>query len=107
MRYLLLVYAAAGVPVELSDGWLGADAARTLHAAYRLEDVSTATSVRVRGDETLVDDAPFAETEERLAGVCVLDAASLDEAIEAAAAVPAARIGVVEIRPIIREEAAA
>jgi hypothetical protein len=107
VRYLLLVYAADGVPVELPDGWLGADAARTLRAAYRLEDVSTATSVRVRGDETLVDDAPFAETEERLAGVCVLDAPSLDEAIEAATAVPAARIGVVEIRPVVCQEAAA
>jgi hypothetical protein len=107
VRYLLLVYAADGVTVELPDGWLGADAARTLHAAYRLEDVSTATSVRVRADEAIVADGPFAETEERLAGVCVLDAASLDEAIEAAAAVPAARVGVVEIRPVVREEAAA
>ena len=107
MRYLLLVYAADGVPVELPDGWLGADAARTLYAAYRLEDVSTATSVRVRGDDTVVTDGPFAETEERLAGVCVLDAPTLDEAIEEAAAVPAARIGVVEIRPVVCEEEAA
>jgi hypothetical protein len=107
VRYLLLVYAPDGVRVELPDGWLGAAAARTLHAAYGLEDVSMATSVRVRAGETLVDDAPFAETEERLAGVCVLDAESLDEAIEAAAAIPAARVGVVEIRPVVRAEAAA
>jgi hypothetical protein len=107
VRYLLLVYAPDGVRVELPDGWLGAAAARTLHAAYGLEDVSMATSVRVRAGETLVDDAPFAETDEQLSGVCVLDAETLDEAIEAAAALPAARIGVVEIRPVTREEAAA
>ena len=107
MRYLLLVYAPDGVRVELPDGWLGAEAARALHAAYGLEDVATATSVRVRGGETLVEDAPFAETAERLAGVCVLDAETLDEAIESAAEIPAARVGVVEIRPVAREEAAA
>ncbi len=107
MRYLLLVYAPDAAPVELPDGWLGAAAARTLQAAYGLEDVSTATSVRVRGGETLVADAPFAETEERLAGVCLLDGESLDDAIEAAAAIPAARTGVVEIRPVARTEAAA
>ncbi len=107
MRYLLLVYAPDGVRLELPDGWLGAAAARTLHAAYRLDDVCTATSVRVRAGETLVDDAPFAGTDERLAGVCVLDAETLDEAIESAAALAAARVGVVEIRPVTREEAAA
>jgi hypothetical protein len=107
VRYLLLVYAPDGVRVELPDGWLGAAAARTLHAAYGLEDVSMATSVRVRAGETLVDDAPFAETDEQLSGVCVLDAETLDEAIEAATAMPGARIGVVEIRPVAREEAAA
>jgi hypothetical protein len=107
MRYLLLVYAPDDVRVELPDGWLGADAARTLRAAYALESVSTATSVRVRADETLVADGPFAETEERLAGVCVLDGESLDEAIDAAAQIPVARAGTVEIRPVLRAEAAA
>ena len=107
MRYLLLVYAPDGAHVELPDGWLGADAARTLRAAYALESASTATSVRVRADETLVADGPFAETEERLTGVCVLDGESLDDAIDAAAEIPVARVGVVEIRPVVREEAAA
>ncbi len=107
MRYLLLVYTPDGARVALPDGWLGAAAARTLHAAYALEDASTATSVRVRADETLVEDAPSAEAHERLAGVCVLDAETLDEAIEAAAAMAAARVGVVQIRPVTREEAAA
>ena len=107
MRYLLLVHAPEGAPVALPDGWLGPDAARTLVRAYALEAASTATSVRVRGDATLVADGPFAETEDRLGGVCVVEAESLDEAIEAAAEIPAAREGVVEIRPVAREEAAA
>ena len=106
MRYLLLVYAPDGARVDLPDGWLGADAARTLRAAYALESVATATSVRVRADDTLVADGPFAETEVGLAGVCVLDGDSLDEAIEAAARIPAARVGVVEVRPVVQEAAA-
>ena len=70
--------------------------------------MTTATSVRVRADETLLTDGPFAATEERLGGVCVVDVESLDEALELAERIPAAREGTVEIRPVaIRREAAA
>jgi hypothetical protein len=71
-----------------------------------LEAASTATTVRVRNDETLVTDGPFAETKEQLGGFFVLDCDDLDEAIELAARIPGARGGAIEVRPIIvRDEA--
>jgi hypothetical protein len=54
--------------------------------------------VRVRGGETLVSDGPFADTKEHIGGYEIVDAADLDEAIEAASGHPACRVGV-EIRP--------
>ncbi len=78
-----------------------------LVGSHELAPVSTATSVRVFDDDTVVTDGPFAETRERLAGCHVVEADSLDEAIEIAARIPQARHGVVEIRPVARPEAAA
>jgi len=105
MRYLLLVYAAAEEAAALDTRFALELAERGgLLAAHELEPVTTATSVRVRGAATLVADGPFAETGERLGGVYVVDLESLDEAIAVAARLPAARDGVVEIRPVVRRE---
>ncbi|MBE9079085.1 hypothetical protein IQ241_17570 [Romeria aff. gracilis LEGE 07310] len=46
-------------------------------------------------------DGPFAETREQLGGYFLIDAADLDEAINIAGRIPAARKGIVEIRPIL------
>ena len=71
-------------------------------AAARLQPVETATSVRVAGGRTLMTDGPFADTKEVLGGLCLIEAADLDEAIELAARIPAARIGgAVEVRPVV------
>src|SRR4051812_22115497 len=59
-----------------------------------------ATSVRLRGEQRLVTDGPFAETREVLGGYYVIEAADLDAAIEAAATCPGARTGTMEVRPI-------
>ena len=79
-----------------------------LVGSHELEPASTATSVRVRDGETLVTDGPFAETKERLGGYYVIDAESLDEALEWAARIPSARHGTIEVRPVVmhHEEAA-
>lgn len=69
-------------------------------ASEALEPVATATTVRVRDGKASVTDGPFAETKEQLGGFYLIEAKDLDEAIEAAAGIPAARIGSVEIRPI-------
>jgi hypothetical protein len=57
--------------------------------------------VRVRTDEAIVTDEPFAETKEQLAGFYVLHCADLDEALEMASRIPGARHGVIEIRPVV------
>ncbi|HEY9845574.1 MAG TPA: YciI family protein [Candidatus Caenarcaniphilales bacterium] len=69
--------------------------------ASPLHPVSTATSVRVRNSKQLVTDGPFAETHEQLGGYFLMDARDLNEAINIAGRIPAARKGTVEIRPIL------
>jgi len=70
-------------------------------AASPLHPVSTATSVRMRDDRRMVTDGPFAETREQLGGYFLINANDLDEAINIASRVPAARFGTVEIRPVV------
>ena len=70
-------------------------------AAAPLHPTSTATSVRVREGKRLVTDGPFAETREHLGGYFLINAKDLDEAIGIAAKIPGARLGTVEIRPVM------
>ncbi len=66
------------------------------------QPVETATSVRVVGGRTLMTDGPFADTKEVLGGFALIEAANLDEAVDLAARIPAARLGAtVEVRPVV------
>jgi hypothetical protein len=69
-----------------------------------LHSVATATTVRVRGDETELTDGPFAVTKEVLCGYYVLDCADLDQAVGHASRLPWARYGSVEVRPIVADD---
>src|SRR5262249_23384312 len=69
--------------------------------ANQLGPATTAATVQVRDGEQGITDGPFAETKEQLGGYYLIDVASLDEALEWAAKVPAARWGSVEVRPIV------
>ena len=69
-----------------------------------LQAVATATTVRVRDGRTLTTDGPFAETKEQLGGYYLLNCKNLDEAIAAAAKIPGAQDGSIEIRPIMEFE---
>ena len=69
----------------------------------RLQELSTATTVRVRGGEVVLADGPFAETKELIAGFDIIDCADLDEAIEVAGKHPVARIGAIEVRPFAQD----
>jgi hypothetical protein len=70
-------------------------------AAGPLQPISTATSVRVREGKRLVTDGPFAETREQLGGYYLIEARDLDEAIGIAERVPVARVGTIEVRPVL------
>ena len=66
-----------------------------------LNVTATATTVRVRDKKQLVTDGPFAETKEQLGGYYLIEAKDLDDAIAVAARIPSARVGSIEVRPII------
>jgi hypothetical protein len=110
MQYALMFYAEPGYAEALPDSEREAvlaefaallDDSRCVTAA-QLQSAETATCVRVAGGRTLMTDGPFADTKEVLGGICLIEAANLDEAIELAARVPVARHGgVVEIRPVV------
>jgi hypothetical protein len=110
MRYMLLVYLdeKAWNEAEREQCYReSAQLARDLHASghYRaaspLHPTATATSVRVRDDKPVVTDGPFAETREQLGGYYIIAARDLDEAIGIAARIPVARVGTIEIRPVM------
>jgi hypothetical protein len=60
---------------------------------------ANAATVRVRADEVIVSDGPYAETKEWMAGFDVIECADMDEAIEIAAKHPVAQFGMIEVRP--------
>lgn len=68
-----------------------------------LEGPDTATTVRVRGGETLLSDGPFIETKEFIAGIDVVSCAGRQQAIRLAAANPIARYHAIEVRPFVSE----
>jgi hypothetical protein len=69
--------------------------------AEALEHVDAATTVRVRSGKLSATDGPFAETNEQLGGFVLIEARDLNEAIQVAGRIPGARIGSVEVRPVI------
>ena len=106
MKYLALIYAGEGEWDALSD-----DERNEIYGRYRalmrderilggeeLAPTTTATTVRVRGGETVVTDGPFVETKEALGGYFLIEAESIDEALDVAALIPGAETGAVEIR---------
>jgi hypothetical protein len=110
MKYMLLIYMEeqAMSETERQKCYVeSAQLARQLHAEGRyldaapLHPVATATSVRMRDGKRIVTDGPFAETREQLGGFFLINARDLDEAIGIAARIPSARLGSVEIRPVM------
>ncbi|MDH3499609.1 MAG: YciI family protein [Acidimicrobiia bacterium] len=113
MLYLLLIYTneddapEPGTP-EQATMWAeygaysdSAERRGILVDGKALHPSTTATTIRVRNGETLTSDGPYAATAEQLGGIYVVDVSDLDEAIDAAAGIPGARHGAIEVRPII------
>jgi hypothetical protein len=69
----------------------------------RLEPPGAAATVRVRNGKVSTTDGPYAETKEQLGGYYLIQARDLNEAIQVAAKIPAARFGCVEVRPIAED----
>src|SRR6476620_2876820 len=110
MKYMMLIYADEQVwtePERQECYTESAQLCQTLSSqgkyisASPLQPVATATSVQVRGGKRLVTDGPFAETREQLGGYYLIDANDLDEAIRIAERVPVAKVGTIEIRPVL------
>jgi len=57
--------------------------------------------VRIRNGKRLTTDGPFAETKEQLGGFYMIEAKNLDEAIEIASRIPSAKVGSIEVRPLV------
>jgi hypothetical protein len=69
-------------------------------AAEALQPAHTAMTVRIRNGKMSATDGPFAETKEQLTGFYLIEARDLNHAVQAAARIPAARVGSIEVRPV-------
>jgi hypothetical protein len=76
------------------------ESAGVLRSADVLQPSVATTTVTCRDGGLRVQDGPFAETKEALAGVFVLDVPDLDAAIGWAEKCPGAQWGVLEVRPV-------
>ena len=112
MRYMLMIHADEAQEAKMTEADMGQlmgeyerfgeelGTAGVMKGAERLKPTDSATSVRVRGGQTLTTDGPFAETKEQFGGYYEIDVANLDEAIAWAAKIPTSKYGCVEVRPI-------
>ena len=114
MKYMLLVHHDENVLNALTEIELQATRFESAQLANEINSdnkyidaaplysASTGTCVRVRGGERLITDGPFAETREQLGGYYLINAQDLDEALAYAGRIPGARIGTVEVRPVMK-----
>jgi hypothetical protein len=110
MKYALLINTAPGTYEALDESERQAITAEYMAigeepacvGGAQLHDGHTATTVRVQDGQTLTTDGPFADTKEVFGGYFLFDVDGLDNAIEVAARIPAARMGgSVEVRPVV------
>jgi hypothetical protein len=110
MKYAMLIYDKPGSLDAMSDDDRQAtvgeyfalrDDPRCLDGAG-LQGTETATTVRVQDGQALTTDGPYADTKEVFGGYYVFEADNLDDAIDVATRIPAARLGgAVEVRPVM------
>jgi hypothetical protein len=107
MKYMLLIYTeeSTNPPPEVVIPEHIAFAKDALaKGAYvscdGLESPTQARTVRIRAGDTLTTDGPFAETKEVLGGYYIVECEDIDAACRYAAAIPGAKNGCIEVRPI-------
>lgn len=115
MKYLLMIYgneqANAQAMAADPNGWQTLMAAhnqfsqtfaKNIAGGEALHDTNMARSMRKQGDKIVVTNGPFAETAEQLGGFYLIEAASIDEAVEIAKHCPGLEMGGThEVRPIV------
>jgi hypothetical protein len=111
MKYLCLIYdeekTFATMPKSQLDALMaeyrsfGENIRKSGHYVdgSQLAATRTASTVRVRNGRMSVTDGPFAETKEQLGGYYVIE--DLNEALRIASGIPSARMGSIEVRPLI------
>jgi hypothetical protein len=114
MKYMLLVHHDEHVLTTVGESELQQMRAESVQLANEinsngqyvdaapLQPASTGTCVRMRDGQRLITDGPFAETREQLGGYFLVNAKDLDEVLAIAARIPGARIGTVEVRPVVQ-----
>jgi hypothetical protein len=113
MQYLLLIYEDEKVWVDMPEAErmriygeymrYTDEIKKSGHwqAGAPLQPTHTATTVRVRDGKAAITDGPFAETREQLGGYYLVEAKDLDEATGLAARIPGAKVGSIEVRPVL------
>lgn len=92
MDKLIAEYFAFTSDIQKSRHYVAGDALQPAH---------TPTTVRVRNQKVSTTDGPSVATKEQLGGYYVIEAKDRNDAIEVAARIPGARLGSVEVRPIM------
>ncbi|MGH2883473.1 MAG: YciI family protein [Solirubrobacteraceae bacterium] len=109
MKYAMLIHIKPGYFESMAEEEQKAISAEYMALAEdprarggaQLQGIETATTVRVRDGQTLTANGPYADATEVFAGYYVFEAENLDQAIELAARIPAARQdGAIEVRPL-------
>ncbi|MER5262599.1 YciI family protein [Actinosynnema sp. NPDC002837] len=115
MKYLVLIYSnpdsrAIWDRMAEEDRAAGLDAYAALDeelaasgeliVSEALADPARTTRVTVRDGQALTTDGPFAEAKELLAGIYLVDVETPERAVQIAARVPEAALGLVQVRPV-------
>ncbi|MCE7006857.1 YciI family protein [Kibdelosporangium philippinense] len=77
------------------------EASGELVISEALGDISLNKRLNVQDGVVTTTDGPFAEVKEYLAGFYLVDCENIDRAIEHAARLPEAELGLVEVRPVM------
>ena len=102
MKYAVLIFSSEEGAASPADREIYMQLSDRAIGGAQLQPVATATTVRVQNGETLTTDGPFVETKEAFGGFYLIDVSNLDDALEFAATIPAARNGgAVEVRPLV------
>ena len=114
MQYMLLIYqdsSRQSMPTSPEEAqkayapWMAYTKALrdagAMISGSQLAPATAATTVRVSDGRRQVQDGPYADTTEQLAGYYLIEAPDLDAALDWAARCPGAQSGIMEVRPLV------